>query len=146
MEFIDLGLPSKTLWANENKGFYLVDDAISKFGNNLPSEQDFQELFDNCKMTWDKEKEGYTLTGPNGNTLFLPCTGIDNCGARTRRGLKHIMGDYATSTSTDEKVTLVWFKSDQVKPFCISRNRKQLNHELDEIYKDEYGIRLCKKP
>ena len=37
--YVDLGLPSGTLWKDKNEegGFYTYDQAVSKFGNKLPT-------------------------------------------------------------------------------------------------------------
>lgn len=43
----------------------------------LPTAADFEELFSLCKKEWVEQDgvTGYKLTGPNGNTLFLPAAG-----------------------------------------------------------------------
>ncbi len=36
-EYIDLGLPSGTLWATENEeGYFTFDEAVEKYGDSLP--------------------------------------------------------------------------------------------------------------
>lgn len=80
MEYIDLGLPSKTIWAKENEpGFFTHPEAMANFGNNLPTEENFKELNSHCKYVWDDERKGVIFTGPNGNSIFLPAAGhIEN--------------------------------------------------------------------
>lgn len=43
----------------------------------LPTATDFEELFSMCKSEWTTEDgvAGYKLTGPNGNSIFLPAAG-----------------------------------------------------------------------
>lgn len=41
----------------------------------LPSEIQVAELIGNCKWEWQDEHSGYLITGPNGNTMFLPAAG-----------------------------------------------------------------------
>ena len=43
----------------------------------MPTSEDAQELLDNCQkvMVTQNDKKGLRLTGPNGNTLFLPASG-----------------------------------------------------------------------
>lgn len=43
----------------------------------MPSCQEIQELVNECKWEWTAidGKGGYTVTGPNGNSIFLPATG-----------------------------------------------------------------------
>ena len=73
--FVDLGLPSGTLWksANEKEYFYTYDEATSKFGNKLPSRDQWEELIALCTWTWTGK--GYKVTGDNGNSIVLPAAG-----------------------------------------------------------------------
>lgn len=74
--FIDLGLPSGRLWAKENApGHYTFDEAVDTFGELLPKDLAMEELIKECKCTWDDEKRGLDITGPNGNSIFLPAAG-----------------------------------------------------------------------
>lgn len=104
--FIDLGLPSGKLWATENvkdengdENHFTFDEAVETFGENLPSKEDWKELFDNCKYRWDRKHKGYDITGPNGNTIFLPAAGY-------RKGVSMdfvgSVGYYWTSSAFDE--------------------------------------------
>lgn len=69
---VDLGLPSGTLWKNENEEKrYNYDDAVSTYGNKLPTKTQWLELINNCK--WSYYENGCKVTGPNGNHIFLPC-------------------------------------------------------------------------
>ena len=56
-----------------------TDDAATiEKGNGwrLPTKHEFQELIDNCDLTWSDSPEGYHLVSKiNGNSLFLPATG-----------------------------------------------------------------------
>lgn len=74
-EYVDLGLPSGTLWKTKNeKGvYYAYDEAITLFGNQLPSKEHFLELRDCCEWTWNGN--GYLITGANGNSIILHTTG-----------------------------------------------------------------------
>lgn len=79
---VDLGLPSGTLWKdkNEDGGFYTYEQALSKFGSNLPSREQFEELKSKCSWTWTGN--GYKVTGSNGNSIVLPASGARTCGGR----------------------------------------------------------------
>ena len=56
------------------------DIATAKWGQGwrMPSKEDWKELIEKCK--WTKEKAfhvyGYRVEGPNGNSIFLPNTGL----------------------------------------------------------------------
>ena len=51
------------------------DPATANWGGSwkMPSKADIQELKDKC--TWEFEGSGYKVTGPNGNSIFLPAAG-----------------------------------------------------------------------
>lgn len=76
-EYVDLGLPSGTLWATENAGgdgvYYTYAEAVSKFGNNLPTKEQFEELHEKC--TFQLTSSGYRIVGPNKNSIHLPLEG-----------------------------------------------------------------------
>ena len=75
--YTDLGLPSGTIWKNFNAtGFYTYDEAVSKFGNRLPTKEQWEELKAECQWTWNGS--GYKVTGPNGNSIVLPASGFRN--------------------------------------------------------------------
>ena len=74
--FVDLGLPSGRLWATENApGFYTFDEAVDTFGELLPKGSAMVELIEESTCTWNDEKKGLDITGPNGSTIFLPADG-----------------------------------------------------------------------
>lgn len=76
-KWVDLGLPSRTLWCDTNEeGYYLWDEMMNKFDEeNLPKLTDFAELYDYCVWKWDDKKKGMIVTGPNGNNIFIPALG-----------------------------------------------------------------------
>lgn len=80
-DYVDLGLPSGTLWKKTNEGGdlarYLYGEAISKFGNQLPTEAQMQELKDYC--VWSLTGSEYMVIGPNGKSITLPTDGHQNC-------------------------------------------------------------------
>ena len=48
--FVDLGLPSGTLWLKEpDNAYYNWDEAVEKFGRNLPTNEQFKELMKECQ-------------------------------------------------------------------------------------------------
>lgn len=81
--YVDLGLPSGTLWKNTNEGGdymrYTYDEAVNRFGSNLPTNQQLRELKDKCTWTWIDIGGGYRVTGPNGNSITLPDAGYRYC-------------------------------------------------------------------
>ena len=76
--YTDLGLPSGTKWKNFNAtGFYTYDEAVSQFGNRLPTKLQWEELKAECQWSWNGS--GYKITGPNGNSIVLPASGFRSC-------------------------------------------------------------------
>ena len=99
--FVDLGLPSGTLWCTTNeladvpeeKGIY-GNSGVLEIGvvppdfyirgrfyynqipgtRDLPNHEEFQELLDECIWTLGtlNNKIGYQVKGTNGNSIFLP--------------------------------------------------------------------------
>lgn len=70
-KYVDLGLPSGTKWAVENEEReYTFYEAISVFPRQIPTLEQFSELFEECKYT--VKKDGILLIGKNNNTIFLP--------------------------------------------------------------------------
>lgn len=76
---VDLGLPSGTLWRDKNEegGFYTYGQAMAKFGDRLPTKEQFKELTSKCQWSWTGS--GYKVTGPNGNSITLPAAGYLGC-------------------------------------------------------------------
>ena len=86
--FVDLGLPSGLLWAEkQEEGYYTHEEAVKKYGEALPQPEEFVELWRVCKWDWSKERRGYTVTGPNGNSIFLAASGYRN---RASGGLSNV--------------------------------------------------------
>lgn len=75
--WVDLGLPSGKLWCIDNEeGYFLFDEAVEKFQDQLPTIEDWQELMDNTTQRFDKRRKGLVLKAPNGKKLFLPAMGF----------------------------------------------------------------------
>ena len=99
--FVDLGLPSGTLWKNRNEkgtytidlaltkvtaeelkktnnqysyeGFFTYEEAVTIYSSNLPTKEQYDELISDCKWQWTRN--GYEVTGPNGAKIFFPAAG-----------------------------------------------------------------------
>ena len=96
--YTDLGLQSGTKWKNFNAtGFYTYDEAVSQFGYRLPTKQQWEELKAECQWSWNGS--GYKITGPNGNSIVLPASGIRYCDG----SVKYVgsFGYYWSSTPGD---------------------------------------------
>ena len=73
---VDLGLPSGTLWKKDNEpGIYTYREAVNKYGHRLPTKEQFEELINMCNWSCVVNK-GFNVTGPNGNSIFIPAAGF----------------------------------------------------------------------
>lgn len=85
MDYIDLDLPSGTLWANMNVGAnspeeygeYLKFDEAQKY--SLPTMEQIKELINDCKWGWTtmNGKKGYKVSSKKDSSkyIFLPAAG-----------------------------------------------------------------------
>ena len=104
---VDLGLSSGILWKNKNEdgGFYTYEQALNKFGNKLPTKEQFAELKNECQWSW--LGNGYRVTGPNGNSIVLPAAGYHGCNPFVYGVGYH--GDYWSSSSTGDGTNTYWY-------------------------------------
>lgn len=70
--YVDLGLPSGTLWATYNTGTFNWNMAQDNLDNDwrLPTKEEWEELWQHTIQNW--QHVGCFLTASNGNTLYLP--------------------------------------------------------------------------
>ena len=100
-EAIDLELPSGKMWANMNVGADAPDEPGMYFnhydacelefedGWQLPTEDDFVELDNNCDHEYIEVNgiKGMKFTSKkNGNSVFFPCSGYGNGSSWNNRG------------------------------------------------------------
>jgi hypothetical protein len=84
-QYIDLGLPSGTLWATcnvganspEEDGDYYSFHEAQDLDCTLPTIEQVKELIDCCSPVGAQQNgmNGYLFTGPNGNSIFMPAAG-----------------------------------------------------------------------
>lgn len=114
--YVDLGLPSGTLWKDKNerggyKNFFTYEQAVNQFGSKLPTKEQLQELIDECNWIWTAS--GYKVTGHNGNYIVLPAAGCRDC-----NGSVYDVGSYglywSSTSDSSEEAWLLNFHSDGV--------------------------------
>lgn len=94
--YVDLGLPSGTIWKRYNeKGFLTLREANKLYGEKLPTKEQFEELKNECDWEWTGD--GFKFIGPNGNELLLPAAGTMSCQSDNVHAIGEI-GQYCTST------------------------------------------------
>ena len=117
--WIDLGLPSGTLWSSEYMGSMSFEEAQRVFPQMIPNIEQFQELASVCKTT-----------GPNPAGFIGPNDIL----------LKISEGDFWTSFSLNETQALVFHKEDVIDEG--SRDKPALLQGLGFVKADK-GMRLC---
>ncbi|WP_289299889.1 hypothetical protein [Xylanibacter muris] len=103
---------SETLYKNMDdiSGNPQYDAARVNWGGTwrLPTKAEFKELSNKCTWKWIKQdgKKGYRVTGPNGNSIFLPAAG-----RRFESSFKEVgvEGNYWSSTPRDSDAINVYF-------------------------------------
>lgn len=77
------------------------DVVRQKWGSSwrMPTQNEFQELYDKCTWNWVKKNNvnGYKVTGPNGNWIFLPAAGYRD---GTYLSFVGSFGKYCTGTQS----------------------------------------------
>lgn len=134
-EYIDLGLPSGTLWAIDNEdGYYSYQEAINTFGeNNLPKLTDFAELYDYCTWKWDDKSKSMIVIGPNSNYITLPALGYRFGSSSELYGVGYHGHYWSVTPSSNNAYNLSFYSDNKVYP---SNNYRR-------IY--EFSIRKIKR-
>ncbi len=128
--YVDLGLPSGALWKETNEsGFYTWDEAVSKFGDELPTKEQFEELKNECTWTWTGN--GYEVTGPNGESITLPAEGYVTLIGRDGVGT---CGQYWSSTRSSYNPCQAW---------SLSFNSSEVG-EYEPVHSSKDPVRLVK--
>ena len=74
IEWVNLGLPSGTLWAKDDvDGKMSFMGAQKTYGAHVPSWTNANELCEYCEREWDEATHALVLIGPNGNSISFPC-------------------------------------------------------------------------
>lgn len=133
--YVDLGLPSGTLWCTTNEsGYYTYDDAVKNFGKRIPSKEQMSELVKMCKWIWN-EKGYYKVKGPNGKSIILPAAGYISKSFNPERSVtyKDYQGYYWTRTADIWDYAIALFLSSRGYSVDGGANRKH-----------GYSVRLVK--
>ena len=102
------------------------DAATANWGKGwrTPTEEELRELIERCSWTWTTYggNKGRLVTGPNGNSIFLPAAGAyDNSGHRNASS----WGEYWSSSLDTDDLVNAW----------------SLDFDLDNYYMLYYGSR-----
>lgn len=99
-KFYDAATDSYSTPENGIIGDPEYDVATKEWGAEwqIPTDAQMQELIDNCQWRWYtfNDKNGYVVTGPNGNAIFLPASGLRAKGSKI--SFDGTCGYYSTGT------------------------------------------------
>ena len=117
--YVDLGLPSGTLWKAENEeGLMDFNTAKKKFKKRMPAISQWEELLKYCAWSWTGN--GYEVVGPNGAMIFIPAAGYRNVSGQV--GKVGIFGNYWSSTiKNKEEAWRFGFEPDKMSMATHSR-------------------------
>ena len=94
------------------------DAAIVNWGGawRMPTQEEQEELVNNCTWTWTTQNgvNGYKVTGPNGNSIFLPATGYMSDGSLNGVGSYGGYWSSSLNTSNPDYAYRVYFYSSNV--------------------------------
>lgn len=101
----------------------------------MPTQEEFDELINNCQWTWVSNGNycGYKVTGPNGKFIFLPAAGYISYTSNYYVGLE---GFYWSSTPYnnwyDDEAFCLWFSSGNLWMNSYDRNRRRTIRPVSE--------------
>lgn len=113
----------------------------------MPTIDEFEELFTECKKEWVEDTEnhvaGYKFTGPNGNSIFLPAAGTRTQGNVSGEGLNgyYLSGSinatdnrFAMAYSFDQNVarrtSTPVYQALAIRPVSVAKNVKFVKEKL----------------
>ncbi len=100
------------------------DVASAQWGGSwrLPTKAEFQELRNKCKWEWITVggHRGYRITGPNGNSIFLPAAGSRDGKKTYNQGLG---GNYWTGTISEDYYHSYYFYFNAGTTYCVGTDR-----------------------
>lgn len=125
VEFVDLGLPSGTLWSSdfvkdsEGKVRYLP--YMEAKGYPLPSIEQWKELGKCCQWIGRYSTNTVDCTGPNGNVISFLLTGYFNTTKKVERRAVYLWL-YSKDTDKKNSVCIEYDKDNPGNPFPILEN------------------------
>ena len=105
------------------------DAATANWGGawRMPTRAEQQELINNCTWTWTTQNgvNGYKVTGPNGNSIFLPAADCMSNSSLNNAGLYGSFWSSSLNTDTPDLAFSVHFSSGFVVWHYYSRSDGQ---------------------
>lgn len=117
--YVDLGLPSGTLWKNANEHNANAEsdhwEYSYQYQSNLPDTTQWRELREKCTWRYREDTKDFSVLGPNGNSIIIPLAGCISASQYYRLVNNGKFGDYMTKqekwVAEFEKDARVLFKN-----------------------------------
>lgn len=123
------------------------DVANKAYGSwlTMPTVEEFEELFNECKKEWVEQAgvAGYKLTGPNGNSIFLPAAGSRTQQTVSGQGInglylsgsinpadKHFALGYSFDRNSDRRTSTPVYQALAIRPVSVAKNVKFVKEKL----------------
>lgn len=117
------------------------DVANKAYGSwlTMPTVEEFEELFNECKKEWVEQAgvAGYKLTGPNGNSIFLPAAGSRTQQTVSGQGInglylsgsinpadKQFALGYSFDRNSDRRTSTPVYQALAIRPVSVAKNVK----------------------
>ncbi len=117
------------------------DVANTVYGSwvTMPTISEFEELFAECKKEWTEQDgvAGYKLTGPNGNSIFLPAAGSRTQSTFSGEGVngyylsgsinasdKQFAMAYSFDQNSSRRTTTPVYQALAIRPVSVAKNVK----------------------
>ena len=123
------------------------DVANKAYGSwlTMPTVEEFEELFNECKKEWVEQAgvTGYKLTGPNGNSIFLPAAGSRTQQTVSGQGInglylsgsinpadKQFALGYSFDRNSDRRTSTPVYQALAIRPVSVAKNVKFVKEKL----------------
>lgn len=123
------------------------DVANKAYGSwlTMPTVEEFEELFNECKKEWVEQEgvAGYKLTGPNGNSIFLPAAGSRTQQTVSGQGInglylsgsinpadKQFALGYSFDRNSDRRTSTPVYQALAIRPVSVAKNVKFVKEKL----------------
>lgn len=127
----------------------LYDAATVNCGSawRLPTQKEFEELKERCTWQWTTQggKKGYKITGPNGNSIFLPAAGFRLDASLYQ--IKDAHGHYWSSTPIEcsEYVVCTAYAMDfNSKVYALGKGKRYYGFSVRPVVATNYDIKAIK--
>lgn len=121
--FVDLNLPSGTLWSSDyikdgDDILYCPYEKASKY--NIPTEEQCEELFNNCKIVYDYQESGvrFIFVGSNGKEIVFDAKGVLKTNGQIKDVTYVKLWIKDKSNSIEKCVADIYNWNGEIKHFC----------------------------